>query len=100
MGGEADLILAPFETRPAAHDEEVVRGDDGDHVHALGLELVVPLEERREVVRVTRRLRIPLMSGFSHRCESAHGERAGDSEQHDLLALPLVRVHLARCVQL
>ena len=44
------------EARPAAEDEGVVRGENGDDVNTLRLELVVLLEERREVVRMARRL--------------------------------------------
>ena len=52
----AHLILQAEEARPSAKDERVVGGDHCDHVDALRLELVVLLEEGREVVRVARRL--------------------------------------------
>ena len=55
---DAHLILQPEEPRPSAEDERVVSSDDRDDVDALRLELVVLLEERREVVHVARRLRI------------------------------------------
>ncbi len=50
------LILETEEPRPSAEDERIVRGDNSDHVDALRLELVVLLEERRQVVRVAGRL--------------------------------------------
>ena len=53
---KAHLVLETEEARPAAEDEGVVRGENGDDVNALRLKLVVLLEERREVVRVARRL--------------------------------------------
>ena len=53
---EAHLVLETEETRPAAEDEGVVRGENGDDVNTLRFELVVLLEERREMVRMARRL--------------------------------------------
>ena len=53
---ETHLVLEAEETGPAAEDEGVVRGENGDDVNTLRLELVVLLEERREMVRVARRL--------------------------------------------
>ena len=53
---KAHLVLETEEARPAAEDEGVVRGENGDDVNTLRLELVVLLEERREMVRVARRL--------------------------------------------
>lgn len=50
------LVLEPFEPPPAAHNERVVRSDDGDHVNALGLELVVLLQVGWEMVGVAGRL--------------------------------------------
>jgi hypothetical protein len=46
------LVLKPFESCPAAHDELIVGGKDDDIVHALCLELLVLLEEGREMLRV------------------------------------------------
>jgi hypothetical protein len=53
---EANLVLAALKARPAAHDEEIVRSNDCYHVNPLGLELVVLLEERGEMVGVASRL--------------------------------------------
>ena len=55
-GTGAHLVLEAEEAGPAAEDEGVVRGENGDDVNTLRLELVVLLEERREVVRMARRL--------------------------------------------
>lgn len=46
------LVLKPFESSPAAHDELIVGGKDDDNVYAFCLELVVLLKEGREVLRV------------------------------------------------
>ena len=50
------LVLEAEEARPAAEDEGVVRGENGDDVNTLRLELVVLRDERRQVLRVARRL--------------------------------------------
>ena len=49
---ETHLILETEETRPAAEDEGVVRGENGDDVNTLRLELVVLLQIGREMVDV------------------------------------------------
>ncbi len=54
--GEAHLILESKEAGPSALDKRVVRGDDGNDIHALRLELFDLLEEWREVIRVARGL--------------------------------------------
>ena len=46
------LVLKPFESGPAAHDERIVGGKDDDSVYALRLELLVLLEEGWEMLRV------------------------------------------------
>ncbi len=68
------LILETEETRPPAEDERVVRGDNGDHVDTLCLELVVLLEERRQVVRVAGRL---IMMWLSASCCEGTRARVG-----------------------
>jgi hypothetical protein len=82
---QADLVREAGRARPAGHDVRVVRGDDGDDVDALRLERVVLLQVPGQVVRVARRR-----------------ERAGDGEQHDLLARPCGRreplLHAARAL--
>lgn len=46
------LIAQSLHAPPAAHDERVVRSNDGEDVDALRLKLVVFLEEGREVADV------------------------------------------------
>lgn len=102
------LVLQPQEAGPPALDERVVGGDDGDDVDALGLELVDLLQERRQVVHVAGRLHIrawisdnsvqDVRHGRSRVGGRTHGERAGDGDEDDLLALPLVRAQLDRCL--
>ena len=60
----ADLIFGAHHTCPSAHDEGVVRGDDGDDIDALGLELLVLLKVRREMVDVACRLETTGVKGI------------------------------------
>ena len=98
---DAHLVLEAEEARPAAEHERVVGGDDGDDVDALCLALVVLLKDRREVVRVAGGLGCGVggARGRSRRDGGTHGERAGDGDEDDLLALPLVRAQLRRCAR-
>ena len=75
-------------TRPAAEHEGVVGGEDGDHVDALLLELVVLLRVGREVVGVARGLarRVSALSRGGAR-KYTYRERSRDGEDDDLLAL-------------
>lgn len=50
------LILESFESCPTTHDERIVGSKNGDDVHTLCFELVILLQERRKVPRVTSRL--------------------------------------------
>lgn len=43
------LVLHTLNTTPCTHNERVVRSDDGDYVDTLRLELVVLVDEAREV---------------------------------------------------
>ena len=68
---EQDLAVlgAAVDLAPCIHDEGVVGGDDDDEVDALGGELVLVLEVRRDVHGL-----------------AARGESAGDGDEDDLLA--------------
>jgi hypothetical protein len=68
---EQDLAVlgAAVDLAPGVHDEGVVGGDDDDEVDALGRELVLALQVRRDVHGL-----------------AARGEGAGDGDEHDLLA--------------
>ena len=68
---EQDLAVlgAAVDLAPGVHDEGVVGGDDDDEVDALGGELVLVLEVRRDVHGL-----------------AARGESAGDGDEDDLLA--------------
>jgi len=73
VSGGDDLVFEALDTRPAAQDERVVGGDDDDDIDSLGLELVVLLDVRRQMVHMT--------SG---------GEGSGNSKEDDLLPLPVI----------
>jgi hypothetical protein len=75
----AHAVLEALGARPAAHDERVVRGDDGDDVDGLVLKRVVVLHEPGHVLRVARRR-----------------ERARHREQHDAPAFPRGDLQLLR----
>jgi hypothetical protein len=72
-------VLEALNTRPSAHDEGIVCGNDGDDINTFRLELVVLLDIAGQVLGVARR-----------------GECAGDGEDDDLLALPRVGGKLGR----
>lgn len=88
------LVLHTLNTAPRAHNERVVRGDYGDYVDALRLELVVLVDEAREVADMACWLnsqsteqRVQVMCIYAH---ATYCERARNRKQDDLLALPLV----------
>jgi hypothetical protein len=70
----AYLILKSLESCPTTHDECIVGGKNSDNVHALCFELVILLQERREVPRVTSRLRRNI-SVFAYFASGDHGDK-------------------------
>lgn len=89
----AHLVLEAEDAAPAAEHEGVVRGENRDHVDALGLELVDLREVWGRVVRVARRLPYIVVSTCVYSMIGmalAHREGAGDGEDEDLLALPRI----------
>lgn len=51
-----NLIFEAFNTGPTAHDEWVISRNHGNHVDTLGLEFVVLLDVRWQVVDMASRL--------------------------------------------
>jgi hypothetical protein len=47
------LVLQLLKSAPPAHHERIIGSYDGDHINALGLELIVLLYVRREMVDMT-----------------------------------------------
>ena len=68
------LILKSLKSCPSTHDERIVGSKNGDDVHALCFELVILLQERREVLRVTSRLR-RIISIFAYFASGDHGDK-------------------------
>ena len=66
------VVLDAVGLAPGTHDPVIVAGDEDDLVDALGLELVLVLDVRDDVLLLARR-----------------GEGAGDGDDDDLLLLAL-----------
>lgn len=73
------LILNPKRPSPSAHDKRIVCSNDSDDIDTLGLKLVVLCDVRRDMVRV-----------------AIGRERAGNGEEDNFLALPLIGLQRSR----
>lgn len=67
------IALNTVDLAPSVHDPRVVRRNDGNDINALALQLRQLLDVRRQVVSL-----------------APGGERAGDRDEDDLLAGPLL----------
>jgi hypothetical protein len=72
-------VLEALYACPSAHDKGIICSHNGDYINTLRFELIVLLDVAGQVLGVARR-----------------GERAGDGEDDDLLALPRVGGKLGR----
>lgn len=73
------LILNPKRPPPSAHDKGIICSNDNDDIDALSLKLVILCNVRRDMVRV-----------------AIGRERAGNGEEDNFLALPLIRLQRSR----
>lgn len=75
MGGTTHKVLSRHlvDLAPSAHDPAIIECDDSDDIDALALQLLDVLDVRRQVIGL-----------------AARREGAGDGDEHDLLAFPLL----------